>query len=161
MSKELDRSDFPVRKTQEFTFEQLKAIEYLALPKRGGKMLKEIAEEIGISERQLRRWRRDERFLAEVRRRSMQLMSESLPDVNQILMEQIMKTGSAKHLELFYRTQGLLKDTQHLEVSQVVDRRSNEAIQEEIEELRRMLNEDDNVIEADYEIIDGEDDDNE
>ena len=40
---------------------QIAAIEYLSLPKRGGMTFKQIAEEVGVSEQTIHRWRSEER----------------------------------------------------------------------------------------------------
>lgn len=47
---------------------QYAAIEFLALPKRGGLTYEQVAEKVGITDRTLRDWRKDDAFNDELKR---------------------------------------------------------------------------------------------
>lgn len=80
-----------------FTVRQLKAIEVLA--RGGNKQLKDIAVEVGISERQLLNWRSDPNFMSAVVSRSRDIIKEELPDVYCVLTHQA-KGGNPAHIKI-------------------------------------------------------------
>ncbi|XEC93393.1 phBC6A51 family helix-turn-helix protein [Paenibacillus tarimensis] len=125
----------------ELTSEQLHAIEYLALPKRGNMSYEEIAAAIGVSSKSLQRWRKEPIFQEAVRRRSLELMGERLPDVLASMVDRAVN-GSGKHAELVLKSLGILKD-QHVVEARPYDPeddpRSNANIEREIERLSAEL----------------------
>lgn len=85
------------QKDMPFSVKQLKAIEILA--RGGNKQLKDIAVEIGISERQLLNWRTDPNFMSAVVSRSRDIIREELPDVYCVLTHQA-KGGNPAHIKI-------------------------------------------------------------
>ncbi|MCI3920405.1 phBC6A51 family helix-turn-helix protein [Paenibacillus sp. TRM 82003] len=128
-------------KAGELTAEQLHAIEILALPKRGNMTYEEVAEAVGVSSKTLQRWRKETAFQEAVRRRSLQLLGEQLPDVLEAILNGALR-GSAKHSELILKSLHVLKENHVIEAKPYEpDERSNEAIEEEIARLQKELDE--------------------
>ncbi|MBM7867322.1 hypothetical protein GTO89_16570 [Heliobacterium gestii] len=124
---------------REYSYEMLQAIELLSLPNKGGHTLKEIAEICGVNEKTLRRWRAEENFQKEIQRRVLQSVNEMLADVMDATVARAVD-GSGKHAELVLKSLGILKDQHNIVATQAeYDPRSNEAIEREIEELKREL----------------------
>lgn len=86
----------PSHKDRDFTPEQEKAIELLA---RGGLRLKDIAEEVGCSEKTLYTWRKLPEFMEQVVVRSREIIKEELPDIYQTLTDKC-KDGSHHHIKI-------------------------------------------------------------
>lgn len=72
------------------------AVELLAS---GGLTFAEVADQVGITEVTLRRWRKKPEFAENVLHRSRELLKENLPDIYAVLFEEA-KTGSAAHIKL-------------------------------------------------------------
>ncbi|OXM82499.1 phBC6A51 family helix-turn-helix protein [Paenibacillus rigui] len=125
----------------ELTHEQLTAIEYLSLPRNGGRSLEDIASECGISVRTLYDWRSSELFAAEVRRRTMQRVAEHLPAVMDTLTRKAMEGSSIRAVETWLKAQGMLSAEMVIRPAAPEDDRSNESIEAEIERLRLELGE--------------------
>ena len=124
----------------DLTSQQILAVDLLVL-KHGSEMsYTEIAELVGVAVKTLERWRKIPEFQKEVRTRTIELMGESLPDVLATLTRKAIG-GNNKSIELYLKTLGLLK--QDIDITarpgMMLDKRSNEAIEYEIEELRREL----------------------
>lgn len=130
----------------ELTSQQLTAIEYL-LAKRGSNIkYTEISEAVGVSVKTLERWRKLPEFQAEQRRRSIEIMGDSLPLVLDTLTRKAIG-GNNKSIEIFLKSIGILRselDITARAVSDDEDRRSNQAIEAEIDRLRQELGLDDN-----------------
>ncbi|MFT8313266.1 MAG: phBC6A51 family helix-turn-helix protein [Clostridium sp.] len=93
---------------------QKKVAEEIAYKKLTGKKEEEIAIEYGISRSTIWRWKALQAFNDEVNRIVKEFQKSHLVDVNGILMD-ILLNGSEKSklkaIELYYRNQGLFKDT--------------------------------------------------
>ena len=124
----------------DLTTQQILAVDLLVL-KQGSEMTyTEIAELVGVAVKTLERWRKIPEFQKEVRTRTIELMGESLPNVLATLTRKAIG-GNNKSIELYLKTLGLLK--QEIDITArpgaMMDKRSNEAIEFEIDELRREL----------------------
>ena len=124
----------------ELTSQQILTVDLLVL-KQGSEMTyTEIGELVGVAVKTLERWRKIPEFQKEVRTRTIELMGESLPDVLTTLTRKAIG-GNNKSIELYLKTLGLLK--QEIDITarpgSMLDKRSNEAIEFEIDELRREL----------------------
>ncbi|PRT06958.1 hypothetical protein C6356_00605 [Bacillus wiedmannii] len=113
---------------------QLAAIEYLAVPKRGGLTFKQIAEAVGVDESTIHRWRNDDTFYNALNRRIVRNTSDRLPEVLDSIPDHIIKDGNAAMLRTLLQAHGLLTDKVE------VDTKSNgidtDSIKAEIERLR-------------------------
>src|SRR5699024_10820672 len=93
---------------------QVAAIEYLALPKRGGLTYQQIADELDVSRRTLDRWRNDDTFMNALNRRIMRSLSDRLQEVIQSVPDHIINDGNAAMFRTSLHALGLL--TERLEV---------------------------------------------
>ena len=124
----------------DLTTQQILAVDLLVL-KQGSEMTyTEIGELVGVAVKTLERWRKIPEFQKEVRTRTIELMGESLPNVLATLTRKAIG-GNNKSIELYLKALGLLKQEIDLTAQPglMLDNRSNEAIEFEIEELRREL----------------------
>lgn len=134
------------------------AAELLALPSRGGFTLQEIAERAEVSDRQLRNWRNDPRFQALVEQKTRNNVKEVMPDVMDSIVKRAIE-GSAKHAELLLKYQGLMTEVHQHELIQDTSSRPdlsqydrmNDEIEQEIAALKRELEEEGEVVDADFE----------
>lgn len=95
---------------QKLSEKQVAAIEYLAVPKRGGLTYEQIAEEVGIARSTLQEWRKDEGFNRALTKRTIQLTQEHLPDVLQAAVDGITEEKNAAMLRTFLQMHGLLTE---------------------------------------------------
>lgn len=121
-----------------FSGQQAMAIEFMALPGRGGLSYEEIAEKVGISSRQFYRWRQEPEFKDAVVQMALINIKDDLPDVFQANIKNA-KKGNAKHIELIYKLMGMLVDMKEVEVTKKGE--DNDAIKDDIKRMRQMLKE--------------------
>src|SRR5690625_4320650 len=115
---------------------QYTAIEFLALPDKGGLTYGEIAEKVGISERQLYTWRQDNVFADEVVKRAIRNAAEYLPDILASVPKHIIEDGNAAMLRTYMQSIGAL--TEKVEIN-TGDNASEDVdkIREELERMRK------------------------
>lgn len=89
---------------------QLRAIEYLALPNKGGLSYAEIAAEVGVDERTLRRWRNDDAFYEELKRKIVKESAKDLPRVLASMPDHVVKDGNAAMARVLLQAHGMLSD---------------------------------------------------
>ena len=104
--------------------------------------LAQIAEHVGVSHRTLYRWKQDKDFVNYQNNISEQLMEDFLTEAYTTL-KGLVRSGRSdnsrlKALELVLKNRGKLTDVHHIE-AKVDDARSNEAIEDEIAQLRKEL----------------------
>jgi hypothetical protein len=122
----------------QFNEKQIKAIQILAMPNRGGMEFDEIADKVGISVRQLHRWRNIPEFKAAIVETSLDLVKDELPAVLLAHRKQAEK-GNVKAIELFYKLFGLLIERQEIETVTASKDKSNEDIDSDIAELKALI----------------------
>ncbi len=113
---------------------QIAAIEYLALPKRGGLTYAEIAKEVGVNERTLLRWRDDDTFHAALNRRIVRSLSDRLPEVMASIPDHIINDGNAALYRTTLQALGLL--TEKVEVNTKDSGTDMDAMKAQIERFR-------------------------
>jgi DNA-binding transcriptional MerR regulator len=124
---------------REFSEKQLVAIGLLSQPNKAGFSFEEIAEQSGISVRQLHRWRKDPKFKQAVVEQSLENVKEVIPNVLKAHVKRA-ESGNVKAIELFYKLFGLLVEKQ--EIDQKVSNNSeknNEDLANELEELKSLI----------------------
>ncbi|MDN4608648.1 phBC6A51 family helix-turn-helix protein [Sporosarcina highlanderae] len=89
---------------------QLRAIEYLALPDKGGLTYAEVAAEVGVDERTLRRWRSDDAFYEELKRKIIKDSAKDLPRVFASMPEHVISGGNAAMARIILQAHGMLSD---------------------------------------------------
>jgi len=117
-----------------FNEKQIAALEYLSLPRRGDMTYEQIAKAVGIDERQLYRWRKDDVFAAELNRRVVLGLSDRLPDIVESIPDHIIREGNAAMLRTTLQALGLL--TEKVEVNNTGDANSVDDMKAEIERIR-------------------------
>ena len=119
---------------------QIAAIEYLSLPKRGGLTYGEIAEKVGISERQLYTWRQDDVFADAVVKRTIKRAAEQLPDILESVPRHIIDDGNAAMFRTYLQSIGALTEKVEIDTKGSADD-DVDRMREEIERLRGSSNE--------------------
>lgn len=107
---------------------QIAAIEFLSLPQRGGMTYAQIAEQVGVSERQLYTWRQDEDFMDAVVKRTIRKAAEYLPDIMASVPKHIIEDGNAAMLRTYMQSIGAL--TEKLEID------SKDSATEDVDKMR-------------------------
>jgi methylphosphotriester-DNA--protein-cysteine methyltransferase len=122
----------------EVTSDMVIATEELLVKKVTGKTLDEIASGMNMSERALFRLRQDPTFREYYRRRSMEIAEDSLHEILNSLVEKA-RNGHTKSQEIYLKSLGFWGE--HGQTLQLPpkDDRSTEAINAEIDELRKRL----------------------
>lgn len=96
--------------------EQTVAIEWLSLPRKGGKTYEEIALICGVHFNTLANWRKDSTFDAELKRAIIRNNSDRLPELVESLAELAMKgDGNAAFAKLALQINGMLTDKVEVE----------------------------------------------
>jgi hypothetical protein len=104
--------------------------------------IEDIAIEVGVSERTIYRWKQDQDFLEYQNEIAEKVIKDFLTETYNIL-KGIVRSGRSDHaklkgVELVLKNRGKLTDVQKVEAT-ITDERSNEAIEAEIDALRRDL----------------------
>lgn len=96
----------------------------------------DIAEQVGISDRQLYNWRTtNDDFIAYTNALASQAFMSHLPDVMEKHLDMTIKgQGSMKGIELFYKFGGLLIDKQEVKTEETSH--SDKSLEERLERLR-------------------------
>lgn len=124
----------------QFTEKQIQAIGFLSLPNKGGLSFDEIAEKVGISVRQLHRWRKDAEFKAAIVEQSLENVKDELPNVLAAHKKQA-ERGNVKAIELFYKLFGLLIERQEIEQTVHNKDKDNDTLAKELGDLKRLIDE--------------------
>jgi len=114
---------------------QIAAIEYLALPKRGGLTYEQIAKEVGVNERTLNRWRNEDYFNEALNRRIVRSLSDRLPEVMASVPDHIINEGNAAMFRTAMQALGLL--TEKVEVNAVDEAGNLDEMKAQVEKYRR------------------------
>lgn len=114
---------------------QIAAIEYLALPKRGGLTYEQIAEEVGVARSTLQEWRKDDDFNEALTRRTVQITQSYLPDVLQAAFEGITEEKNAAMFRTFLQMHGLLTEKHEVETKE--NNAHADAVKAELERFKK------------------------
>lgn len=124
------------------TAAQMRAAEILALNDYHQMTTAEIAEEIGVSERTIYRWKKDPNFIAYQNELADKIMesfiAEAYSELRKIVRFADSDNVRIKALDLFLKNRGKLKDIGEKSLK-IEDNRSNEVIQSEINFLKDEL----------------------
>lgn len=112
---------------------QIAAIEYLALPKRGGLTYDEIAERVGIARSTLQEWRKEDVFITQLNRRIIQNTQEHLPEIFEAAIKGITEDRNAAIFRTFLQAHGLLTEKHEIDTKANVD---IDAMRAKVEEHR-------------------------
>jgi len=122
-----------------FTYKQLKAIELLARPD-NELTLQEIADELGINQSTLWRWRRDENFQKAVTELAYSCLKDELPNLFKSLASKAID-GNVKAMELMLKYAGNYVEKIETKVSGDLDLGgvSDAELDRQIKEQERLL----------------------
>ena len=113
---------------------QLAAIEYLAIPKRGGLTYEEVAERVGVSDRALRSWRNDETFNKALKDAVVRNTIDRLPEIFDAAIDGVISENNAAMFRTLLQAHGLLTDKVEVETKDT----SGVSTEELREKLRRL-----------------------
>ncbi|MGM1023529.1 MAG: phBC6A51 family helix-turn-helix protein [Bacillota bacterium] len=123
---------------------QRRAAEILATDDQNEYNMLEVANEVGVSERTLYRWRQDPAFIAyrnEVADKAMEsFVSDAYLYLRRIASQGYSQKDQLKAIELFLKNRGKLQDVTKIDQT-ITDNRSDAAIEAEIERLREQIGE--------------------
>lgn len=91
------------------------AIHYLALPKRGGLTMQELADKCGVSRQTLYRWQDDPVFAAELKKRMIRNSRAMLPDMIHEAAKGVTEDRNAAMFKLFLQMNDMLTDAVNVE----------------------------------------------
>ncbi|MTI85316.1 MAG: TetR family transcriptional regulator [Firmicutes bacterium] len=132
----------PGRPGKNLTASQKQAAELFAINDVNNYSVEDIAKKVGVSKRTVYRWKKNEEFIAFtniVAERAMEgFLSEAYSTLKAIIRSGKSDSSKLKGIELVLKNRGLLTDVQRVEAT-IQDNRSDEAIDQEIEELERLL----------------------
>ncbi|SEP17475.1 phBC6A51 family helix-turn-helix protein [Paenibacillus sp. OV219] len=123
------------------TPEQLIVAEHFALPKKAGKTITQLANEVGVSERQIYRWRSEPAFVSFVRVRTMANAMDHLADVMDQVAESAKSGKSIRAADIYLRAVGVMNDQLTIRPANPEDERTTEAVQADIQRLLAQLEE--------------------
>lgn len=127
---------------KELTTEQMLAAELYMTRKSNGLSVEDVAVQIGVSRRTIYRWLEMPEFKRYCREKAVQVAEESLGRVLDALTLKALEAKNAKFVELYLKVCGVLNgEMVRVDVNAATDddARSNQAIESEIEELKRQL----------------------
>lgn len=124
----------------QFSEKQIIAIGLLSQPNKAGFSFEEIAEQAGVSVRQLHRWRKIPEFKQAIVEQSLENVKDELPDVLSAHKKQA-KKGNIKAIELFYKLFGLLIEKQEIEQTVHNKDKDNAQLEDEIASLKSLIDE--------------------
>lgn len=116
--------------------EHLIAIQWLALPKRGGKTIEEIAELCGVHRATIFEWKKDPLFESELKRQMVRNSQDKLPELIESLSAIAIRDGNAAMAKLALQINGLLTDKVEVE-AKVSDSTDTTELLAKIERLKR------------------------
>lgn len=89
---------------------QYAAIQILALPKRGGMTLEQVAEHVGVSDRSLRTWRNTEKFNNELKAQIARNTLGRLPEMMESMVDAVVDDKNAAMARTLLQVHGMLSD---------------------------------------------------
>ena len=89
---------------------QIAAIEYMALPKRGGLTYVQIAEKVGVSEQTIHRWKNDDTFYNALSRTIVRNTQDRLPELFDAAIDGVITEKNAALFRTLIQAHGLLTE---------------------------------------------------
>lgn len=122
---------------------ELEAKIVVELANKGGRTYEEIAEAVGISERQLFRYRQKTHIKRAIRELAVQELESDIPDIMGALRRNI-KKGDFRSIELAVKMLGLLVERREINQTTTINNQrllemSDEDINEELQAIEREL----------------------
>ncbi|MHA4153207.1 phBC6A51 family helix-turn-helix protein [Bacillus cereus] len=122
--------------------EHLTAIKWLALPNKGGKTYKEIADLCGVHEQSLYNWRKDTLFERELKKEMVRNSQDRLPELIASLSEIAIRDGNAAMAKLALQINGMLTDKVEVETKAKTGEINYEELDNEIASFEARIDDD-------------------
>jgi S-adenosylhomocysteine hydrolase len=116
--------------------EHLIAIKWLALPKKGGKTIAEIAELCEVSEQSIYNWRKDPLFERELKREMVRNTLDKLPEVLEAVPDIIVRDGNAAMFKTLLQAHDMLTDKVEVETKTTTNGVDYDELKARLERLR-------------------------
>ncbi|WMW41357.1 phBC6A51 family helix-turn-helix protein (plasmid) [Bacillus cereus] len=123
--------------------EHLTAINYLALPNKGGKTNDEIAKICGVSRQSIQNWRNDPLFERELKKQMVRNSQDRLPELIESLSEIAIRDGNAAMAKLALQINGMLVDKVEVESKDATNKIDYEGIDKDIASFEERIEEED------------------
>lgn len=123
--------------------EHLTAINYLALPNKGGKTNDEIAKICGVSRQSIQNWRNDPLFERELKKQMVRNSQDRLPELIESLSEIAIRDGNAAMAKLALQINGMLVDKVEVESKDATNKIDFEEIDKDIASFEERIEEED------------------
>lgn len=117
------------------TEEQLAAVEYLALPNKGGLTNDQIAEMVGVDRSTLYRWKNDDDFQKAVQKAVIRNVHDRLGDLYNAAIDAVVDEKNAAMFRTIIQSAGML--TEKVEVESKQSAHNVDDLRAEIERFRR------------------------
>lgn len=117
----------------------IEAAEMILARKMTGITMQEIAEKVGVTDRQLRRWRSTPAFKAYIREKDVDLVVDSRAAVLDVLTKTALEGKNAKFMELYLKVTGTMPNEKVDITAKPYDPRDTQSIEADIAELSRLL----------------------
>lgn len=125
--------------------EHLTAINYFALPNKGGKTNDEIAKICGVSRQSIQNWRNDPLFERELKKQMVRNSQDRLPELIESLSEIAIRDGNAAMAKLALQINGMLVDKVEVESKDATNKIDYEGIDKDIASFEERIEEDEDV----------------
>ncbi|MFZ7936227.1 hypothetical protein ACO1D2_11590 [Bacillus thuringiensis] len=125
--------------------EHLTAINYFALPNKGGKTNDEIAKICGVSRQSIQNWRNDPLFERELKKQMVRNSQDRLPELIESLSEIAIRDGNAAMAKLALQINGMLVDKVEVESKDATNKIDYEGIDKDIALFEERIEEEEDV----------------
>jgi transposase len=125
--------------------EHLTAINYFALPNKGGKTNDEIAKICGVSRQSIQNWRNDPLFERELKKQMVRNSQDRLPELIESLSEIAIRDGNAAMAKLALQINGMLVDKVEVETKDATNKIDYEGIDKDIASFKERIEEETDV----------------
>ncbi|MBE5087606.1 hypothetical protein COD68_30670 [Bacillus cereus] len=125
--------------------EHLTAINYFALPNKGGKTNDEIAKICGVSRQSIQNWRNDPLFERELKKQMVRNSQDRLPELIESLSEIAIRDGNAAMAKLALQINGMLVDKVEVEAKDATNKIDYEGIDKDIASFEERIEEEEDV----------------
>lgn len=125
--------------------EHLTAINYFALPNKGGKTNDEIAKICGVSRQSIQNWRNDPLFERELKKQMVRNSQDRLPELIESLSEIAIRDGNAAMAKLALQINGMLVDKVEVESKDSTNKIDYEGIDKDIASFEERIEEEEDV----------------
>ncbi|HDR4551325.1 hypothetical protein [Bacillus cereus] len=125
--------------------EHLTAINYFALPNKGGKTNDEIAKICGVSRQSIQNWRNDPLFERELKKQMVRNSQDRLPELIESLSEIAIRDGNAAMAKLALQINGMLVDKVEVESKDATNKIDYDGIDKDIASFEERIEEEEDV----------------